>query len=70
MAAIETTKLLKRAYTVHYTDNRQTKAYVEWANGARTEGEASRQREPVGTHMRSLFARAEREGLTVEHQTW
>lgn len=62
------------AYVRHYTDNGQTKAYVEWLDShgrsGRTEGEADRRtRKPIGAHMTALFDRARREGVTVEQQT-
>lgn len=53
-----------KAFIRHYTDNNQTTAYVEWDDGARTEGK------PDNTHMRALLMRAEREGLQIERETW
>lgn len=32
--------MITRAYVRHYSDNGQTKAYVEWSDGSRTEGHA------------------------------
>lgn len=52
------------AYVRHYRDNGQTTAYVEWADGSRTEGCLS------GMHMQALFERARREGLTIGRQVW
>lgn len=56
------------AYVRKYTDNGQTKAYVEWIDGkgrtGRTEGK------PRNAHMQALLARAEREGVTVQKQVW
>ena len=56
------------AYVRTYSDNGQTKAYVEWVNHrghtGRTEGE------PDNQHMQVLLKRAEREGVTVERQRW
>ncbi len=64
---------IKRLYTRHYRDNDQLTAYVEWSDGARTEGRAELYhgvRVPVGTHMGGLFDAGLRQGLTVEHETW
>lgn len=65
---------ITRVVVRHYTDNDQTTAYVFWSDGSRTEGE------PPGCpflgyrgdrgHMEALFARALREGLRVEQETW
>lgn len=59
---------ITKSYIRHYRDNGQTTAYAEWqdAHGknGRTEGD------PESAHMVALFARAEREGITIEHQTW
>lgn len=59
---------ITRAYIRHYSDNGQTVAYVEWiddkGNRGRTEGKRN------GLHMRELFKRAKREGLTVEREQW
>jgi hypothetical protein len=43
-----------KAYTRHYRDNDDRKAYVEWADGSRTEGEAELYyglMVPRGAHM-------------------
>lgn len=64
---------IKRAYTRLYRDNGQLKAYVEWEDGSRTEGDAEQYhgiRVPRGAHMGALFDRAIREGKTIEHETW
>lgn len=61
------------AYTRQYRDNGQLKAYVEWADGSRTEGEAELyhgKRVPKGDHMGALFDRAMRDGITIRHETW
>lgn len=55
---------ITKIYVRKYRDNGQTKAYVEWSNGGRTEGS------PKNTHVVALFARAEREGLTVTREIW
>lgn len=69
---------IKRIYVRRYRDNGQVCAYVEWADGSRTEGAAFKhcRRSPLpylasfGPHMHALFARAKREGLTLEKETW
>lgn len=64
---------IKRAYTIHYRDNDSLVAYVEWANGSRTEGEAEDYHGvtvPSSEGMGALFDRAIREGLTIEHEVW
>lgn len=67
MRAIST---IKRAYTRLYSDSGQLVAYVEWSNGSRTEAATDKPREARGTHMRALFERAKRDGLSVDHETW
>lgn len=64
---------IKRVYTRRYRDNGQTMAYVEWADGSRTEGEAIDYHGvliPAGTHMGVLFDRALREGHQIGRETW
>ena len=64
---------IRRIYTCRYSDTGQLKAYVEWADGARTEGEAELYHGvpiPVGTHMGALFDAGLAAGLVPEHQTW
>ncbi len=64
---------ISRVYTRHYRDNDALCAYIDWADGSRTEGSAKLYhgvRIPDGLHMGALFDRALREGLTVEHETW
>ncbi len=66
-----TRKQIVRAYTRRYTDSGQCKAYVEWSDGSRTEGEArSYNQMPIGPHMTALFERAVRDGLKIERETW
>jgi hypothetical protein len=59
---------ITKAYIRTYTDSGQTKAYVEWVDRkgerGRTEGE------PDNLHMLALLARAQREDVTVERETW
>ena len=59
---------IKRAYIRRYSDSGQTTAYIEWSNGCRTEGPTTGN--GIGLHMRELFARAQREGIKIEHETW
>lgn len=68
---------IKRIFVRRYRDNGDTVAYVEWANGSRTEGRPamfSRRRQlycfTFGTHMHALFERAKRDGLHLERETW
>jgi hypothetical protein len=64
---------IKRIFTRRYTDNRQTTAYVEWADGGRTEGPAADYHGiliPTGAHMGLLFDRAIASGFTVEREIW
>ena len=64
---------IKRVYTRHYRDNNQRTAYVEWADGSRTEGPADDYHGvlvPCGVHMGMLFDKALRDGLTIERETW
>ena len=62
---------ITRVYTRHYSDNGQTKAYVEWSDGSRTEGDARyHNRVPIGDHMYVLFERAKRDGVKIERETW
>jgi hypothetical protein len=57
---------ITRAYVRRYDDTGQTKAYVEWADGSRTEGNGDR----LGVHMQALFDRARRHGLTITREDW
>lgn len=60
-----------RVYTRRYSDSGQCTAYVEWSDGSRTEGPARNYNQvPIGEHMRALFERALREGLTIGRETW
>lgn len=64
---------IKRIYTRVYGDTGQAKAYVEWADGSRTEGEAEDYHGimlPVGTHLGALFDRALNDGLKLKHEVW
>lgn len=72
---------ITRAYVRYYRDNGQTTATVEWLDHrdrwGRTEStarwqESSHRRPTVtfGQHMHALFARAKREGLKLERETW
>jgi hypothetical protein len=64
---------ITRIYTRHYTDNDQSKAYVDWSNGSQTAGEVEDYHGvliPVGTHMGALFDHGLREGLTIGREVW
>ena len=70
---------ITRACIRRYRDSGQVMAYVEWIDSrggiGRTEGRVQQRagdnsNQPAGLHMQSLFARAVREGLTVEAETW
>lgn len=66
---------ITRVYIREYRDNGQTKAYVEWSDGSRTEGEPPKGDPVLGYvsnrgHMEALFARAVRDGITIEQETW
>lgn len=68
---------IKRIYVRRYRDNGQRVAYCDWVNGGRTEGTLAytdHHRGPrtpsFGRHMHALFARAKREGLTLQRETW
>lgn len=72
-----TDRTITRAYVRRYSDNGQIVAYVEWANGARTEStlrvlDIGRNRRAVtfGSHMHALFARAKASGLRLQRETW
>lgn len=60
------------AYTRYYNDNKQLKSYVEWSDGACTEGEAWMYHGiPIAAgHMGALFDRALRDGLTIGREVW
>ena len=68
---------INRIYVRRYSDTGQITAYVEWSDGSRTEASPAmfaRKRAhwvfTFGTHMHALFARAKREGLRIERETW
>jgi hypothetical protein len=61
---MNTNQQIKRAYVRHYSDSGQVTAYIEWANGSRTEGE------PENGYMLALMARAQREGLNITKESW
>lgn len=64
---------INRAVIRHYADNGQTRAYVEWTDvrgyQGRTEGD-SFALWPRGYHLGALFARARREGVQIEMESW
>lgn len=68
---------ITRIYVRRYRDNGQTTAYVDWADGSRTEGTLK----PFdcghgqivltfGPHMHALFSHARRQGLHLTRETW
>ena len=59
---------ITKAYIRYYTDSGQTTAYVEWKDYKGKQGRSEGSR--FSTHMVELMKRAEREGITVERQTW
>lgn len=69
-----------RIYVRRYRDNGQVLAYVDWADGSRTEATADKTRHwqsnrtwvtfEFGMHMHALFARGKRLGLKLERETW
>ena len=66
-------RTIKRIWTRYYRDNKQCKAYVEWSDGARTEGKAhkvGKQYLPCHVHMIALFERGLEQGLHCKHETW
>lgn len=68
------------AYVRHYSDNGQTKAYVEWVDhkgqAGRTEADITGRPEDAvmsevyGAHMGALMARAICNGIVIERQDW
>lgn len=57
-----------RAVIRTYTDTGQVVAYVDWTD---TKGKAgTTSGDPANGYMVALLARAEREGLTVERESW
>jgi hypothetical protein len=68
MKVMKKKNTITRAYIRHYSDNGKTTAYIEWSKGSRTEGAVHGN--GAGLHMRDLFARAQREGIKIEHETW
>jgi hypothetical protein len=75
---------ITRIYVRRYRDNGQTVAYVDWSDGSRTEagimhpchhahhsGWARSPKSPsFGGYMHAVFARARREGLKLQRETW
>lgn len=71
------TSIPTRIYVRRYSDTGQTTAYVDWANGSRTESTLrildighNRRAVTFGTHMHQLFTRAKAAGLRLERETW
>lgn len=66
-------RTIKRIWTRRYRDSKQCKAYAEWSDGARTEGDAHKVGKhwiPCGVHMIALFERALEDGLSCKHEEW
>ena len=71
---------ITRAYVRTYSDNGQTKAYVEWLDhrgrSGRTEADITGRPEDAvmsecyGAHMGALMARAICHGIVIERETW
>lgn len=68
---------IKRILVRRYSDTGQVTAYAEYADGSRTEASINRfdvghGRVAItcGTHMHAIFARAKREGLRLQRETW
>lgn len=59
---------ITKAYIRTYSDNGQTKAYVEWVDHKEQTGRTEGERD--GVHMQALLTRAKREGVKVEAQRW
>jgi hypothetical protein len=55
-------------YLRTYSDTGQKVLYVEWSDGSRTSCEA--ERATKSTHMQALLARAQREGIILETESW
>lgn len=71
------TPTITRIYVRRYRDSGQVTAFVEWSIGGYTKGNAeysNHHRAPTtpsfGAHIHALFARAHREGLRLERETW
>lgn len=52
-----------------YRDNGQTVAYVHWTDNHGRHGRTESS-QPNSSHIRALFDRGERQGLTPEFQVW
>jgi hypothetical protein len=72
-----TDRHITRIYVRRYSDTGQIVAYVDWANGSRTEATLrtfdighNRQAVTFGTHMHALFASAKAAGLRLQRETW
>jgi hypothetical protein len=58
---------ITKAIIRHYSDNQQTRAYVEWID---ERGEGRTEGAPLNHHMQALLRRADREGVKLEMQLW
>jgi hypothetical protein len=61
-------KKITQAYIWHYSDNKQTIAYVEWINNKGANGRTGG--DPNSPHMQALLSRAEREGIPTTCEVW
>lgn len=72
------TDTIRRIYIRRYRGSNTVIAYCEWQDGSRTEAHPAffferrlkRWRITFGSHMHALFARAKREGLSMQRETW
>ena len=70
---------IKRVYVRRYRDTGQVVAYCDWSDGSRTEASAKASCDwrksnawlfDFGEFMHAIFARAKRQGLDMERETW
>jgi hypothetical protein len=61
-------KEITKAYIRTYTDNGQTKAYIEWVDDKGKKG--TTEGDPENSHMKALLDRAKREKIKIETQKW
>ncbi len=59
---------ITKAQIIKYTDSGQRKAYVSWVDSKGEKG--TTEGAPKNLHMQALIARARREKVKVERQTW
>lgn len=70
---------ITKAFIRYYRDNGQYQASVHWSDGSTTSGMVKRKPScflmrpssfVLGSHLEALFARAQREGLTIGKEIW